>query len=382
MSSNHKTSFTNAPRIRLGDYIKRSTENNRDLKYGIELIEGVTNEGIFASPKGNPLDVDLKPYKIVNNGAFVYNPSRLNLGSIAYRTDGLCIVSHLYIVFYLNDKGKKKIDPDWLFMYFRRGEFYREVTFRNFGSQRPEFNFNDMSDMMIPLPEISVQRKYVDVYKSMIANQQSYERGLEDLKNAFDASIDRIKHTASCRPVGKLVYEVDNRNENGKITSVQGIKITKQFMPSVANTNGIDLTKYKLVKRNQFAFSGMQTGRDKCIRIALNKDNNPIIISPAYTVLDIKDDEIIPEYIMIWFSRKESDRRGWFMSDSSIRSNLDLDRFYEIQLPIPCAKTQRSIVDIFNVYIARRNINEQLKAQIKNICPILIRGSLEEGKIL
>ena len=151
-------------------------------------------------------------------------------------------------------------------------------------------------------------------------------------------------------------------------------------MPSVANTNGIDLTKYKLVKRNQFAFSGMQTGRDKCIRIALNKDNNPIIISPAYTVLDIKDDEIIPEYIMIWFSRKESDRRGWFMSDSSIRSNLDLNRFYEIQLPIPCAKTQRSIVDIFNVYIARRNINERLKEQIKSICPILIQGSILEGK--
>ena len=213
----------------------------------------------------------------------------------------------------------------------------------------------------------------------MVANQQSYERGLDDLKNAFDASIDRIKHTAPCRPVGELVYEVDNRNENGEITSVQGINITKQFMPSVANTNGIDLTKYKLVKRNQFAFSGMQTGRDKCIRIALNKDNNPIIISPAYTVLDMKDDEIIPEYIMMWFSRNESDRRGWFMSDSSIRSNLDLDRFYEIQLPIPCAKTQRSIVDIFNVYIARRNINEQLKAQIKNICPILIRGSILEG---
>ena len=97
-----------APRVRLGNYIVRSTINNRDLKYGIELIEGVTNEGKFAAPKGNPMDVDLKPYKIVNNGAFVYNPSRLDLGSIAYRVDGLCIVSHLYIVFYLNEKGKKR----------------------------------------------------------------------------------------------------------------------------------------------------------------------------------------------------------------------------------------------------------------------------------
>ena len=177
MSFNHNRDFLNAPKVRLGDYIKRSTVNNKDEKYGIELIEGVTNEGVFSQPKGNPIDVDLKPYKIVNNGAFVYNPSRLDLGSIAYRTDGLCIVSHLYIVFYLNDEGKKKIDPDWLFMYFRRDEFYREVTFRNFGSQRPEFNFNDMSDIMIPLPDISVQRKYVAIYKTMVTNQQSYERG-------------------------------------------------------------------------------------------------------------------------------------------------------------------------------------------------------------
>ena len=67
-----------------------------NLKYGIDLITGVTSQGVFDTPKGNPLDVDLKPYKIVNNGAFVYNPTRLNLGSIAYRTEGLCIVSHLY----------------------------------------------------------------------------------------------------------------------------------------------------------------------------------------------------------------------------------------------------------------------------------------------
>ena len=86
--------------IRLGDYIERSTANNSDLKYGEELITGVNSSGVFAPPKGSTLGVDLKPYKIVNNGAFVYNPTRLNLGSLAYRTEGLCIVSHLYMIFY------------------------------------------------------------------------------------------------------------------------------------------------------------------------------------------------------------------------------------------------------------------------------------------
>ena len=366
-------------KIRLGDYIIRSTQNNRDLKYGVELISGVTSQGVFAIPKGDPIDVNLKPYKIVNNGAFVYNPTRLDLGSIAYRTDGLCIVSHLYMVFYLTEEGKRIIDPTWLYIYFRRNEFLREVTFRNFGSQRPEFNFEDMSDIIIPLPDLPTQQKYVDVYNAMVANQQAYERGLENLKLTCDALIDKVKHTAIKKAIRELLAEVDNRNDNGTATNVQGINIEKQFMPSVADITGVDLKKYKLVQNGQFAFSGMQTGRDKCIRIALYREDKPIIISPAYTVFETKDTTVSPEYIMIWFSRMETDRRGWFMSDSSIRTNLDLDRFYEIEIPVPDEKMQKAIVDIYTVYTLRRNTNEQLKKQIKDICPILIRGSLEDG---
>lgn len=150
-------------KIKLGKYIERSTANNHSLKYKEDLIVGVTSDGVFSLPKGNVQGVDLKPYKIVNNGDFVYNPSRFDLGSIAYRTEGLCIVSHLYQIFHLNEKGKEMIDPIWLFIYLRRNEFRREVTFRNFGSQRPEFNFNDLSDIELPLPSIEQQRKYVDV---------------------------------------------------------------------------------------------------------------------------------------------------------------------------------------------------------------------------
>ena len=122
----------------------------------------------------------------------------------------------------------------------------------------------------------------------------------------------------------------------------------------------------------------MQTGRDECIRIALYTEDDPIIISPAYLVMEITDDSVLPEYIMMWFSRKESDRLGWFMSDSSIRTNLDLPRFYEIEIPVPEISEQKAIVEIYNSYLTRREINEKLKAQIRDICPILIKGSLEE----
>ena len=166
---------------------------------------------------------------------------------------------------------------------------------------------------------------------------------------------------------------------DNSITDVQGINISKQFMPSIANTHEVDLSKYKVVQKGQFAFSGMQTGRDECIRIALFDRDSPVIISPAYTVLESKDPTVLSEYVMMWFSRKEVDRLGWFMSDASIRTNLDKDRFYEIEIPVPDIKIQQDIVDIFKAYNARKEIAEKLKAQIQDLCPILIKGSIEEG---
>lgn len=189
-----------------------------------------------------------------------------------------------------------------------------------------------------------------------------------------------ISHNLGEEADSSFTHDLHNRNMNGSIKNVQGINITKQFMPSVANTNGVDLSKYKVVNKGQFVFSGMQTGRDKCIRIALFDKVEPIIISPAYAVLEIIDADVLAEYVMMWFLRKEVDRLGWFMSDGSIRTNLDMDCFYEIEIPVPDINGQKSIVEIYNAYNVRRDINEKLKEQIKDICPILIKGSIEEAR--
>ena len=371
----------NITRVRLGDYIKRSTVNNKDEKYGIELIEGVTSEGVFSRPKGNPMDVDLRPYKIVNNSAFVYNPSRLDLGSIAYRTDGLCIVSHLYIVFYLNDEGKKKIDPDWLFMYFRRDEFYREVTFRNFGSQRPEFNFNDMSDIMIPLPDLSTQQKYVDIYKAMVANQQSYERGLEDLKLVCDGYIEDLRRKMPCEKIGQYLVETDRRNTNGlTVESVRGLSTSKEMIPTKADMNGVGLDSYKVVEPRQIAYVPDTSRRGEKVSLGFNSTNEEFLVSSIYVVFGTNHDFLLPEYLMMFFMRQEFDRYARFNSWGSARETFDWKEMCNIQIPIPDIKVQKAIVDIYNVYTKRKEVNEQLKAQIKDICPILIRGSLEEGK--
>ena len=367
-------------KIRLGDYIERSTSNNKDLKYGTDLITGVTNEGIFTSPKGNPEGVDLRLYKIVNNGAFVYKPTRLDLGSIAYRTEGLCIVSHLYIVFYLNDNGKKSIDPQYLFIYFRRKEFCREVTFRNFGSQRPEFSFNDISDIEIPLPPYPVQQKYVDIYNAMLANQQSYEHGLADLKLVCDAYIENLGKRTVPEKIGRYLIPCDDRNEIGlSVDFVRGLSVSKQVITTKANMNGVSLSNYKLFPPNAIAYVSDTSRRGDKMSLGFNDSENTYLVSSISTVFKTNEEQLLPEYLMLFFCRDEFDRYARFHSWGSARETFDWDEMCDVEIPVPDIKIQQDIVDIFKAYNARKEIAEKLKAQIQNICPILIKGSIEEG---
>lgn len=365
--------------IRLGDYIKRSTENNSDLKYGEEFITGVNSSGAFASPKGSTLGVNLKPYKIVNNGAFVYNPTRLNLGSLAYRTEGLCIVSHLYIIFYLNDEGKKIIDPKWLYIYFHRDEFKREVTFRNFGSQRPEFNFNDMSDIIIPLPDIKIQQKYVDVYNALLSNQQSYEHGLKDLKLVCDAYIEDLRRQIPCEAIGPYIERHDVRNGPNGTKNVMGVSTTKEFREPTSKVNRNELANYKVVKPRQISFV-QTTHNEKVFCNAFNNTDEDIVVTSVNEVFSTNENKLLPEYLVMFFNRTEFDRYARYHSWGSARETFTWDELIKVQIPIANIEVQKSIVDIYTVYKERKEINEKLKEQIKDICPILIKGSLEDGR--
>ena len=365
----------------LGELLELSTENNSKLLYGPDAVRGMTITKQIIPTKADVSNTDLRKFLVVNPDEFVFNPRThgQKIGFGYNDTDAAFIISWNNVAFRVKDEMKEVVLSEYLFLHFNRPEWDREACYRSWGSSTEVFSWDALCEMEVKLPNVVVQQKYVDVYNAMLANQRAYERGLEDMKLSFDSLIDQIKHSSLKMPVGELLREIDNRNDDCKVTVASGINISKQFMPSIADINGVDLKKYKLVQKKQFAFSGMQTGRDRCIRIALYGENEPIIISPAYTVFQVKDESVIPEYIMIWFSREESDRRGWFLSDSSIRSNLDLDRFYGIELPMPTVEMQNLAVKLYSAYTVRRKINEQLKAQIKELCPILIRGSLENG---
>ncbi|MCI9128321.1 MAG: restriction endonuclease subunit S [Eubacterium sp.] len=346
---------------------------------GIRDFYGININKEFIPTVANTKDLDEKKYKVVRKGRFVYSGMQTGRDECIrlsmYTKDKPIVVSPAYITFEVTKTDK--IVPLYFFVYFLSTEKDRRGWFYSDGSVRANLDWDVFGDIEIEIPSINIQKKYVNIYNAMVANQQSYERGLEDLKLTFETLIDKYKYVAHKKCIGELLQEIDCRNEDNSINNVQGINIMKQFIPSVADTTDANLQRYKIVRNGQFAYSGMQTGRDESIRIALYSGNCPIIISPAYSVLQVKSEDALPEYIMMWFFRDESNRRGWFMSDASIRANLDLDRFFETEIPIPERKIQDSIVKIYNTYKMRHEINEKLKAQIKELCPILIKGSLQ-----
>ena len=366
-------------KCKLGNFVEPFNQNCGNPNLTVWDVSGVNRDKEFFEPS-KQVGEDTSKYKVVPNEYFACNlmhVGRDEVLPIALNHSGKNkFVSPAYTVFKIRENAE--IIKEYFFVLLKSNERDRYFWFHTDSSIRDGMSWEDFCDLEISLPPLSVQKKYANIYNAMLENQRCYERGLEDLKLTIDALLDSFKKKSTRRNVGDLLEEIDERNTDNTYNEVFGVNITKQFMPSVASSK--DVHNYKIVRNNQFVYSGMQTGRDECIRIALLDNEDSLIVSPAYSVLQVKNDYVIPEYVQMWFSRSEMDRLGWFLSDASIRSNLDLPRFFEIEIPVPTKEEQSALVSIYQTYTLRRKINERLKEQIKKICPVLIKGSLEEGE--
>ena len=171
---------------------------------------------------------------------------------------------------------------------------------------------------------------------------------------------------SSYKRLGDYIQVLKEKNVDLRATKLLGINIDKFFMPSVANIVGTDLSNYKIVKKNQFACNRMHVGRDYRIPIALSNDENEFIVSPAYDVFEIIDtNALLPEYLMMWFRRKEFDRNTWFHTDADVRGGLPWEAFSNLKLPIPSPEKQQVIVNEYHTIQNRINLNNQLIAKLE-----------------
>lgn len=368
-------------RYKLGELIELLNEQNTNSFYEVKDVRGVNNLKKFISTKADLNGRDLSKFQVVKPGDFVFNHRTSRNGgkfSIAYNDiDMPVICTEDYVVFKIRNESKNIILDRWLYIYFNRDEFDRYVITNSWGSSTEFYNWNDICDIDIDLPPIEIQQKYVDIYNSMLANQQCYERGLEDLKMVCDAYVEKLRKETEIEPLGLYIEGVCENNNELAVTQVKGVEASGSFMATKANMQGVDIGKYTIVRKGCIAYN---PSRINIGSIALYTENDPCVISPMYIVFKVKEKcEILPEYLMLWFRRKEFQRYTWFNAAGSVRDTFDFNLMCEVGFPFPNTEIQRDIVNIYNVYLERKAINEKLKAQIKDICPILIKGSLEEA---
>lgn len=185
------------------------------------------------------------------------------------------------------------------------------------------------------------------------------------------------------RLLGDFIRQVDVRNTDGKEENLLGVSVQKMFIPSIANTVGTDFTKYKVVKRGQFTYIPDTSRRGDKIGIALLTDYDEGLVSNIYTVFEVKDEnELLPEYLMLWFSRPEFDRYARFKSHGSVREIMDWDEMCKVELPVPSIDKQRSIVKAYQTITERielkRRINDNLVA---TVTAIYRRMFIEGGRV-
>ncbi len=185
---------------------------------------------------------------------------------------------------------------------------------------------------------------------------------------------------AEYKRLGDYIREVNVRNRELKVTKPMGINIDKHFMPSVANVIGTDLSTYKLVSRMQFACNLMHVGRDEKIPMAMLTGDKSIIVSPAYFVFEvIESDVLLPEYLMMWFRRKEFDRNAWFYTDADVRGGMSKEALLDMRLPIPSITRQREIVSEYETLTNRIRLNEQMIAKLEATAQALYRKMFVDG---
>lgn len=371
-------------KYKFGELLELTNEKNSDGKYGENDAIGVNVDKIILPMRGKISEKDFSKFHLVPPGHFAYNPRGSRKLGIGFNdTDRTFIITFNDNVFRIKPSAKNILLDTYLFMYLSRKEWDRYAEFISWGSSTEVFDWTYFCDEEISLPPIDIQQKYVAVYNAMLANQQSYERGLEDLKLTCDAYIDQLRSKYPLQKLGTCIAVCEEKNEELQygIDDVKGVSIEKKFIDTKANMEGVSLRPYAVIKPDEFAYVTVTSRNGGKISLAHNNTQNTYICSSSYVVFAVTDtDTLLPSYLAMLFRRGEFDRYARFHSWGSARETFDWDEMCDVRIPIPSIEIQQDIVNIYEAYLTRKEINEKLKTQIKDLCPILIKGSIEEAQ--
>ena len=359
---------------RLGEYIELVDNRNTDLKFNQNDVRGISTSKVFIKTKADLNNVNLSNYKVVNLNEFAYVADTSRRGEkigLAYVDTEPCIISSIYTTFKVKDDNK--LISKYLMMYFNRSEFDRYARFNSWGSARETFSWEDFCDIELVIPPIEIQKKYVAVYESLLHNLKVYESKLEDLKLVCDGYIEELRRNYGSEEIKGYIEEVSNKNLDKRVEKILGISKDGFINP---NQKPGDLEKYYIFDYNNFVYS---PPRINVGSIGIYKEKEKAVCSPIYVVFKVKNEkELNPDYLMVWLRRSEFLRSTDFYSIASVRNNFSYDIMSQTKICIPSIDIQDNIVKVFNTMNKRKEYVAKLKKKIQNICPILIKGSIEE----
>lgn len=344
MKSNYKA---------LSELIEKVDERNADGAI-TELI-GVSIDKCFIKSVANTNGTDLSKYKIIRKNEFAVSLMQVSRDSkipVARLEDyEVAIMSPAYPIFRVKDT--RKILPEYLDMWFKRPEFDREAAFIAVGGVRGSMPWEEFVKMELPVPTIEKQIDIVNSYKAIterIALKQKINDNLAATIQTIFLSCKQSDTFKTYLPLNELVKTVNFRNKDNVygIDDLMGVSLTKEFIKSPANTISLDVSNYKIVKPFQFACNLMHVGRDKKVAIGMLTDADNVIISPAFTVFEIINNNVIlPEVLVSWFSQSLFDNEVSYLASEGIRDGIKWDTFAQIPIFIPEFEIQTKIQNIY-----------------------------------
>ena len=364
--------------VRLGDYIEWCDERNTKEMYSVDDVRGISIEKRIIDTKANMDGVSVTNYKLYRTNYFCYVPVTSRNGNkitLALNTyDATYIVSSAYEVFRVKDEVE--LLPLYLFLFFLRPEFDRYARYNSWGSAREVFSWENMCNILIPLPSPAEQQKVVNAWRAFREIKVQNEAKAAPLMQLCQSYIQELKHKYPMQEIGPYIEEYDERNSNEAygLDDVRGISIEKKIIDTKANMDGVKLSPYKVFRPNTFCYVTITSRNGEKITLSLNNDNRCYIVSSSYITFRInQEDQILPRFLYLWFCRPEFDRYARFNSWGSAREAFSFEDMKRCKVPLPPIAVQQAIVNIYKCANEAKQIAEEADRLSREVCPALLQ---------
>lgn len=358
---------------KLGEFIERCDERNSDLRLGVDSVRGISNEKAVIATKADMTGVSLSPYKLFKPNEFCFvtitsrNGGRISLA--CNETEEDFIVSSSYEVFRISDE---RLMPQYLSMLFKRPEFDRYARFNSWGSAREAFSWESMQLVEIPVPTIEEQRKAVAAWQGLRKMKDENEQLAAPLMQLCRSYLEECKKKWPLVELGPMIERIDRRNSDKAIKIVKSVSVTKEFKDTNAKVDKSQLQSYKVVMPGEVSYV-QTTGNEKCLCIAVNHFDEPIVVTSVNEVFRVDEKRLLADYLYLLWCRKEADRYARFNSWGSARETFGWCDMCRVKIPLPPLEVQQAIVDVYRCASEARKIAAEADQLSRDICPALIQ---------